>query len=990
MYSDYSPNDSAFRNPPETSQSSAEMNHYSNPRIVSKTTTSSCIKRENRGSRKYSPCPGQHYSRENSIHIEEEREKNPFEMAREQPQTEEKYEIHETYENYGNNEDCKNCDNYEDYEDCDDYGKCNRQRRRLYCNNYECEYCQNILRSLDCDKNCRKCRGDGNCRNYDYEYFEKYKNYGDNNCYNDCWKSKKYEGYMYCTYDCDYCRRLMESEKYRKNNIIEDDGNCRYYRRYKCYKDKDKGRTKDFDNYRNYEEERYERCNKYKDNERSFDKCKRNNRCTYSNNYEYDYCQEKKDIRNESPGEWRNKEENDTNCNEYYKKCTMSRKISNRPTHIKCKTDVENINYDDYKNITMVINSPAKVIIYKNSKETENQNSDDSKEKNCEEYYKKYTVKKEVLNQPPPVTQNNYTIRREVITEQTPVDDIKKESINNKRSDKYYKNYTIRKEITTKPPQEIKRSTEKKDNKNYDGYYKKYTRREVINRPSPLKSNTYTIRREIKPIQTDVDKRNSDNVYKNYSYKKEVIQNSIPDVRNQFQNKQRDNYENYQIDTETRDVETYNDVKKEESIVDNFKYKETKYIRNPRFKSLVVHKRKCTPTKQVKYFYNSGTNLRTNRSTKNLQRGNLPRNYDYSPNKIVQHNSRSFTRNYSYDNTVPNNSKEIFKKIETRCIVPQTNKKEVIEETIENYKTNSEENRNNYKPINTDKYNKYEQYEKYEKYNQSNKRDKCDQINKSDKYDKYDKYNKCGAYNKSYKYTTYNKCDNYDKGDEYDKCYKYTRYSKCNKPDSYDKCKEYDTYCNSSCEKFGKYDKCDKYDKNNNYKCYKYTKYDEHDNCDECHKHHKCNGCCCCCTIKIYHHCNCCCDCSCSCCGDCNCCCNCNCCNDNNCCCETNSNCCFDCDCNCNSNCSRSRSRCKNRSRSKSLNNSYRNNYSYKLKERRSCSPKSIGDENDEYLVKTRKTVKRITPYGEDVLEDKSYQTVEVYPKEKDYKYNMF
>jgi hypothetical protein len=160
MYSDYSPNDSAFRNPPETSQSSAEMNHYSNPRIVSKTTTSSCIKRENRGSRKYSPCPGQHYSRENSIHIEEEREKNPFEMAREQPQTEEKYEIHETYENYGNNEDCKNCDNYEDYEDCDDYGKCNRQRRRLYCNNYECEYCQNILRSLDCDKNCRKCDDD--------------------------------------------------------------------------------------------------------------------------------------------------------------------------------------------------------------------------------------------------------------------------------------------------------------------------------------------------------------------------------------------------------------------------------------------------------------------------------------------------------------------------------------------------------------------------------------------------------------------------------------------------------------------------------------------------------------------------------------------------------------------------------------------------------------------------------------------------------------
>ena len=738
MYSDYSSNESPFRNPPETSQCSTEMNHYSNPRVVSKTTTRSYVERENRGSNNYSPFPGQHCSKENNIYIEKETEKNPFEMAREQPQTEEKYEIHETYENYGNNEDCKNCDNYDDYEKCDDYGKCNRQKGSLYCNNYECEYCQNILRSIDGDERCRKYRGDGNCRNYNYEYFEKCKNYGDNNCYDDCGKFKKYEGCMYCTYDCDYCRRLMESEKYRKNKNFEDNGNCRYYRRYKCYKDIDNRRFKDFDNYKNYEVERYERCNKYKDNERSYDKCKRNNRCTYSNNYEYDYCKEKKDIRNESPLEWKNKEENAGNCNEYYKKCTMSRKISNRPTHIKCKTDVENINYDDYKNLNMVINSPAKVIIYKNSKEAENQNSDESKEKNREEYYKKYTVKKEVLNQPPPVTQNNYTIRREVVTEQTPVDSFRKDSINNKRSDKYYKNYTIRKEITTKPPQEFKTSTENNDNKNYDGYYKKYSmRREVVNRPSPIKSNTYTIRREIKPIQTDVDKRNSDDVYKNYSYKKEVIQNSIPYVENQFKDKRARNYENYQIDTETRDVETFNDVKREESVVDNFKYKETKRIRNPRFKSIVVHKRKCTPTKQVKYFYNSGTNLRTNRSTRNIQRGNLNRKYNYSPNKIVQHNSRSFTRNYSYDNTIPNNSKEIFKKIETRCVVPQPTKKEVIEETIENYKTNNEEDKNYYKPRNADKNNKYQEYEKYEKYNQCNKKDKYDLINKDDKYDKY-------------------------------------------------------------------------------------------------------------------------------------------------------------------------------------------------------------------------------------------------------------
>ena len=107
MYSDYSPNKSPFRNPPENSQCSIEMNHYSDPRLVSKTTTSrSYIERENKGSKEYSPYPDERCSQENNIYIEET-ERNPFEMAREQPQTEEKYEIHETYENYGNNEDCK-------------------------------------------------------------------------------------------------------------------------------------------------------------------------------------------------------------------------------------------------------------------------------------------------------------------------------------------------------------------------------------------------------------------------------------------------------------------------------------------------------------------------------------------------------------------------------------------------------------------------------------------------------------------------------------------------------------------------------------------------------------------------------------------------------------------------------------------------------------------------------------------------------------------
>ena len=1177
MYTDYSPNESPFRNLPETSQCSTERNNSSNARKLAKTkiiTTRSYLDGEKiKERRNYNLYQSGHGRTENDIINEyyEEKENNPFEIARNKPQEEENYEVCETYEKVGKNEKCRNYDN--NYDDYQNYGKCKEQRGCLYCNFYECKYCQNILKSLDYDENCKKSRSPGSCRNYDYEYYEKCRNYDDNRGYDDYGECPKCKECLCCTYDCEYCKNLIENEDFRKNDAYEDRENYEYYRKFNCNKNKERCKSfKNFDNFRNYQVEEYEKYNKSNDKENSYDNCKRSKRCIYCNNYECDYCQDKKSNSKEDFPECENKEV-DNNCNEIYRRCIMKRHASHNPTQIIYKTN-RYIDRDEFQNLTMVINSPAKVIIYENEEDekknynnksyslrkevvsqvnqSNNKNTQDFDNKNYaekyknysykrqitrkpaqvvdykrsnisdgnnyEKYYKKTTVKKEEVKEPTP-SNYNYSIKREVTTRTTP-DNKRTHTINdNKRSNKFYSNYAIRKEVTAKPTIEVKKSVDKNNNKNYNEYYKKYTvKRETINRPKLVKSNTYSnikksnykgsyknysINREIDSKKNEsYDKRSCDRIYKNYSYKnevsptpvstlknssyrREVTQNLTPLYNNKYfrkevkitptplykknysykrevtqtstplynnnsfkkevtkapssslnnysyrrevtktstplynnnsfkkeetkipfssynnysyrreetkthtpvvRNKSKDkseNYESYQINRETKDVDTYNEVKRLESEVDNFKYKETKEIRNPRFKSIVVHKRMCTPTKQVKYIYNSGTNVRTNRSNDTFQRRNLNKDYNYSPNKVTQRTTRSLTRNKSYRQLVPNNSKEIFKRIETSYVVPQTTnqttKKEVIEETIEDYKTNNDKNKNynTYKSNNNNRSNKFEQYNRYEKYNKYNK---SNTNNKSS-----DKYNKDIEYNKSYKYTSYNVSNNNDKNDKYNKAYKYTTIKKL---DNNDKCGEYkksykyakyNTYNNNydkgnnnylKISKYSKSNEFNNYDESNKYddyeQCCKYTIYDECDSCNKCDKcdcfddccHRKCHEH----IINIYCNCGCNCNCNCNCKCDCNCDCN--------------------CDCYCDSNCNTT----------KNIKYCSRNEERFNSKIRNSCSqsPKSLDDGNDEYLIKTRRTVKRITPDGgEEILEDKSFQTVEVYPKENFPKYKM-
>ena len=1145
MNTDYSPNDSPFRNLPETSQCSTERNNVSNPRVLAKTkiiTTKSYLDGEKiKERRNYNLYQSGHGRTENNIINEyyEEKENNPFEIARNKPKTEENYEECETYEKVGKNENCRNYDNnYDDYENCQDYRKCKEQKG---CNFYECEYCQNILNSLNYDENLKRNRSPGNYRKYDYEYSEKCNNYEDNKGYGNYGNCPECKECICCTYDCEYCKNLIENDDFRKKNAYEDGENYEYFRKIECNKNEgERSKSfKDYDTFRNHQEEEYE-----KDKEKSYDNCYRNKRYIICNNYECNYCQDKKSKskskNKEDFSDWENDEGNNS-CNEYYRKCIMKRHSSYNPTQLIYKTN-KKTDCDEYQNLTMVINSPAKVIIYENegdeiknyanksytvknevrnlTKQSSYNNTLDlnnknyaekyknytykreiakkpaqvvdykrsniSDGKNFEKYYKKITVKKEEVK-PTPTIYNNYSIKREVTTRSTPDNKRKHVITNNKSSDKYSKNYTIRKEVTTKPTLEVKKSEDEKSNKSIDKYYKKYTvKRETVNRPILAKSYTYSninninpnssyknysIKRETinKPIEISSKKNESfenrsyNNIYRNhskrkgvwpvpvpslknysyrreetqtstplynnklykkevtitptpvynnysyrrevtqtstplyssnsykkevtktpsssynnYSFRKEVTKSTTPVMRNKSKDKS-ENYESYQINRETKDVDTYNEVKRLESEVDNFKYKETKEIRNPRFKSLVVHKRLCTPTKQVKYTYNSGANVRTNRSTDTFQRRNINRDYDYSPNKVTQKVSRSLTRNKSYRQLMPKNNKEIFKRIETSYVAPQTTtqtkKKEVIEETIEDYKTNNDKNKNynTYRSNNNNRNNKYEQYNRYEKYNK---------YNKSNANNKSDKYNKDYEYNKSYKYTRYNNYKNNDKNDEYNKAYKYTRIKKSNNYDKGDEYKKsykytkYNTYNNNNDTnnnnylKISQYSKCNEY--NNNYiednksdkydKCTKYT-YDEYDYCDKCDKcgcfddccHRKCHKH----IINIY--CNCCCGC------DCNCKCNCEC----------------DCDCDCDCDCSRT----------KNVKYSSRNEdrFNYKIKNSSSKSPKSFDNENDEYLIKTRRTVKRIAPDGrEEILEDKSFQNVEVYPKEKFSKYNMF
>ena len=86
-------------------------------------------------------------------------------------------------------------------------------------------------------------------------------------------------------------------------------------------------------------------------------------RYIYSKNYEHNYDLDKKSKNNEDI-DWGNEEENNS-CNEYYRRCIMKRHASHNPSQIIYKTN-KKTDFDEYQNLTMVINSPAKVIIYEN------------------------------------------------------------------------------------------------------------------------------------------------------------------------------------------------------------------------------------------------------------------------------------------------------------------------------------------------------------------------------------------------------------------------------------------------------------------------------------------------------------------------------------------------------------------------------------------------------------------------------------------------
>ena len=356
MNRDYSPNESPFGNPPETSQCSTDINNASNPRIISKTkivTTKSYLDGEKiKERRNYNLYQSGHGRTEKNITNEyyEENEKNPFEIVRNKPQNEENYEVYENYEKFGKNDNCGNYDyNYDDYENCQDCGKCKEQRGCTFCNFYECKYCQNKMDSLYYDQNCAKNRSPRDCRNYDLEYY-RCKNYEDNKGYDDNEKCPECKKCLCCTYDCEYCRNLIESEDFRKKNGFEDRDNCEYFRNFKYNTNRGERckSFKDYDNFRNTQEEEYEKCTKYKGNEKSYDNWDRNKRSIYSNNYECNYCQDKKSKSKskskskEDISDWENGEGNNS-CNEYYRKCIVKRHGSYNPTQILYKKNKKKI-----------------------------------------------------------------------------------------------------------------------------------------------------------------------------------------------------------------------------------------------------------------------------------------------------------------------------------------------------------------------------------------------------------------------------------------------------------------------------------------------------------------------------------------------------------------------------------------------------------------------------------------------------------------------
>ncbi len=182
---------------------------------------------------------------------------------------------------------------------------------------------------------------------------------------------------------------------------------------------------------------------------------------------------------------------------------------------------------------------------------------------------------------------------------------------------------------------------------------------------------------------------NSNGVIKNTSVKREVIHLPTQVYTSPPKIKRYGDYESYQIDTETKDEDVINEVKKIESIVDNYNYRETKHIHDPRLKALVIHRRKCSPCKQVKYLYNQERNLRNNKSTKCYQKKKEPERLPIQP--PVQHMQLSYykNKNKSCKYLQPTTHKEVIKKVQKSYMLPPKQKK-VVEKTVINYNDEDE------------------------------------------------------------------------------------------------------------------------------------------------------------------------------------------------------------------------------------------------------------------------------------------------------------
>lgn len=182
---------------------------------------------------------------------------------------------------------------------------------------------------------------------------------------------------------------------------------------------------------------------------------------------------------------------------------------------------------------------------------------------------------------------------------------------------------------------------------------------------------------------------NSNGVIKNTSVKREVIHMPTQVYTSPPKIRRYGDYESYQIDTETKDEDVINEVKRVESIVDNYNYKETKHIHDPRLKALVIHRRKCSPTKSVKYLYNQERNLRNNKSSKCYEKRREPERLPVQP--PYQHMQLSYykNKNKSCKYIQPSTHKEVIEKVEKSYVMPPKQKK-VVEKTVINYNDEDE------------------------------------------------------------------------------------------------------------------------------------------------------------------------------------------------------------------------------------------------------------------------------------------------------------